>query len=79
MTQQIAAVRTFKFRIGIREVFTDISQTCRTQKGITQGMNQHIPIRMCQQPLLIGNRHAPQHHMIARAKFMNIKTVANTH
>ncbi len=54
-----------------------VAERCRTQQGITQGVQGNITIGMGRQCLIMRYSHTTQHHVIAFAKSVNIDTLAD--
>jgi len=77
LAQEDAAVDSLQLRIGIGKMSADIAQPGRTQQGIAQGMDEHIPIRMRDQPLFVRNGDAAQHHMIPITEPVGIIAMTN--
>lgn len=78
LTHQFAAVDPLIARIGIGEMPADISQGSCPQQCITQSMQQHIRIRMTQQPFLIRNGHSPDDEITPNHQRMNIKPLSDS-
>ena len=57
----------------------NVAQGERPEDRVTQGMNDHVAIRMRNQPVAVRNAHPTQHYVIARTEGMHIETLANSH
>ena len=79
LAQQMATVGTGEIRICIGKMPPDITQCSSTQQGVTQGVQHHVAVGVGHQPAVVGNTLSPQHHVIARAEGMDIKTVSDPH
>lgn len=65
--------------IGIRKMLPDITQGGGTQHGITDGMQQHIGIRMTKQAAIVRNRYAADDARATLCKSMYIVSVSYTY
>ncbi len=79
MAQQNAAVGALELRIGVGEVFADVTQRSRAKQGIAQGVQQHVAIGMGQEAVFVGDTHPAQGNEITVAETVHIVAVANTH
>jgi hypothetical protein len=77
--QQRTAVGTLELRVGVREVFADITQRRSAEQGIAQGVQQDVTVGMSEQPEAVCNAHAAQSNEIAFSETVHIIAVANTH
>src|SRR3546814_6940901 len=72
VVQKQAAVGAAPARIAGREMLADITQRQRAEQGIAQRVDHHIAIGMRDDTGIMGDPHAAQHHMIARAERMHV-------
>ncbi|CAH0490808.1 unnamed protein product [Peronospora farinosa] len=61
LTQQAAAVRPFKGRIGVRKQLADIAHRHCAQQRVSQRMQRHIAIGMGDKTLLKRDPHTANH------------------
>jgi hypothetical protein len=58
---------------------SDITQTSRPQQGITDGVDQHIGIRMTQQAFFIRKRHTAQYQRTPLHQTVNVIPDSDPH
>ena len=76
--EQYTAVDILISGVGIREMRADIAGRYRTKQGITQGMDQHVTIRMSIERFCVRYFHTAQDNTVARFKTMHIIAVADS-
>ncbi len=83
LAQQHAAVGALEGRIGIRKVTPDIAQASGPKQRVGNRVQQDVRIRMPQQAMRVGNRHAADDQRAALDQRMHVKALAdaerNTH
>jgi hypothetical protein len=79
VAQQCTAVSTFELRIGVRKMFTYITQCGGAKQCIAQGMQENITIGMSEQAEPVRNANATQGDEIAFSETVHIIAMANTH
>ena len=63
--------------LRVREQLSDISQLCRTQQRVHQGMQQHIRIGMSQKSPVIGNSHPAKNQRSSLHQPVNVISVSD--
>ena len=78
-SQQNAAVRTLVACIGIRKMPANVTQASRPEQRISDGMQQHIRIRVSVQPAIKRNVHSADDELAAKYQCVNIEACAYAH
>lgn len=78
-TQQYATVDSAVLLIRIGKMPPDVSKPGGTEDRVTDGMNEHIAVRMCLQAKVVIDTDAAYDDVSAFTEAMGIKAVTNTH
>src|SRR5699024_3098326 len=76
--QEQAAVGTLPLRITGREMGPDIAHGQGSEHGVAQRVQRHVTITVGHECAVVRDAYTANHHMIALAKGMHIKALANT-
>ena len=65
--------------VGIRKMQADITQSDRSQQGVTNRMHQDIGVRMPQQPFVKGNERTAEDQLAPGHQAMDIVSYSDLH
>ncbi|MFM1744656.1 MAG: hypothetical protein RLZZ630_593 [Bacteroidota bacterium] len=77
-TQENRAVDIFKFRGRVGEISADVFQSCSTQQGIANGMNQGVSVGMSQSALRMRDFYTSDNQFAPLNKLMDVKADSYT-
>ena len=63
--KQRHAVRSRKAIVRVGEIVSDVAQPRGGQEGIHQGMDEHVAVRMCNEPARVGDSYPAEHDMVS--------------
>jgi hypothetical protein len=72
------AVGPRPLRIGIGKQAADVTQAGRAKQGIGDRVQQHIGVRMTEQPLMVRNLDAAENQFATGRKGMHVESLADT-
>ena len=72
LAQKNLAVNTLKLRSRIREMVANVTHVGSAQYRVTNGMYQHIGIRVSQQAVALGDFHAAKPKRPVRSELMDV-------
>jgi len=77
--QKARAISALPLLIGVRKVISDIAQGCSTQKGICDGMADHVGIGMPRQPAWVRDPESAEYQRSSLAQPVSVMSDAYPH
>ena len=79
MTQEYSAVDIFEIRAGIGEMLADVAQSGCAQKGIADGVQQHVGIAVAFQPHRVRDFDSADDKFSVFDKLMDVNAYTYAH
>ena len=77
--QKHAAVGAAVARIAVREMLADVAVAHGAEQRVAQRVNHHVAVRVRDDALRMGDAHAAEHDMIARAEGVHVHALSDSH